>query len=447
MRFAAALATAAFTLSAAARLAAAEPVVYPETQLPELTRLLEQARESAPSLVAQSIAQQESVARLDAAKAAYYPRLDLNSTIGYRETHYDLATIEDDVSTGANYYVRIHRPLYHWGAIEARIKQARLDQGNESLQQTLVLRQIKRGLRANYLTLLLNRTALENLHIRRELAATQLARLSSDQSAGTVSALDATQLGLNQEQTLIDIEYLESEQKRILAAYQRDIGWSAPLALDAPIPSPDAAAVLGWVEQTRAAGLTAWLNDHAEVLRRKNLLQREKAELTWIKSRQRPLLNLSASAGRDQRDAGGQTGVNAITYFVGVDVSWNIFDGFETSARARESNLRFRRYERQLEAYRAELTAQAYDVLNIISIHAKQLSLNEKRAKATQGSFAVAERDAAEGRLSAQNLRERQLNNQETALNLLRTRVNLLLALNDYLDLTLPAAIDLPSGA
>lgn len=131
-------------------------------------------------------------------------------------------------------------------------------------------------------------------------------------------------------------------------------------------------------------------------------------------------------------------------FFVGLDVSWNVFDGFETSARTREANLRLRRYERQLEAYRAEISAQAYDVLALIAIQARQLQLNEKRSQATSESYRVAERDAAEGRLSAQALRERQLHAQETSLNVLRTRVTLLLALNDYLDLTLPAALELP---
>jgi len=435
------------SLLGALALSAQDYPTYPESRLPELASLLEKARENAPALVAQSIAQQESVARLDVAKAAYYPRMDLNSTVGYRVTRYDASNVEDETSAGANFYAVIRRPLYHWGAIEARIRQATLDQGNESLQQTLILRQIKRGLRANYLNLLINQATLGNLRIRRELTEARLSRLASDQQAGTVSALDSTQLNLNQEQTLIDIDYLEADQKRILATFKRDIGWADRLALAQLIPAPDGPAILAWVEKTRTAGLTEWTNDHAEVLRRKNLLKREKAELVWIKSRQRPLVNIAGSAIRDQRNVGLANNVDAMTYFVGLDVSWNVFDGFETSARAREANFRLRRYERQLEAYRAEITAQAYDVLNHIAFQARQLQLNEKRAKATNEGYLVAERDATEGRLSSQALRERQLNSQETSLSVLRTRVSLLLALNDYLDLTLPAAIDLPPGA
>lgn len=440
-------AAAFFVLVLGCNLAAQSAPFYAESALPELASLLEKARENAPALVAHTLAEQESLARLDAARAAYYPRLDLYSTIGARQTTYDATGVEDESSAGANFYATLRRPLYHWGAIEARIKQARLDQSNEDLQRVLILRQIKRGLRANYLNLLVNKASLAQLRLRRESADAQLARLDADQKAGLISALDATQLNLNQEQTLIDIDSLEGHQRRILDSYRREIGWEAPLALDQPVPAPDHEALTAWIARTRSAGLGEWTQDHAEVRRRLNSVEREKAELVWVKSRQRPLVNISASATRDQRNVQGENNVDALTYFAGLEVSWNVFDGFETSARSREAATRLRRIERQLEAYRAELSAQAYGVLDQIEIQLRQLRLNEQRSRAMTESLRSAERDAGEGRLSAQALRERQIGAQESALNVLRTRVTLLVALNDFLDLTLPAAIELSPEA
>jgi len=157
------------------------------------------------------------------------------------------------------------------------------------------------------------------------------------------------------------------------------------------------------------------------------------------------LVNIAASALRDQRNVAGENNVDALTLFVGLDVNWNIFDGFETAAKVRESNLRRRRIELQLKAYQAELTAQAYTVLTQITSQARQLQLNEKRAQVANDNLGVLERQAAEGRISAQTLRDAQTSANDTNLNVLRTRVVLLLALNDFLDLTLPASIDLPA--
>ena len=424
----------------------AGPIQYPESALPELARLLEQSREKAPSLVAQAIAQEESVARLDAAKAAYYPRLDLGSNLGVTRNTYLEGNYPDETEFGVGLNARITRPLYHWGAIEARIRQARLDYDNESLQRVFILRQIKRSLRADYLTLLLNQATLVNLRLRRQITEDGAARSQADRTQGAVSALDAGQADLNLSQNLIDIEQLESEQARILADYKRNLGWDVPLALDLPIPAPDTEAVLAWVNQTRADGLDAWLSDHAEVIRRKNLIAREREELIRVASNQLPLINFAASAAQSKQNTAAANNVATLTYFVGLDISWNVFDGYETSARKRETQLRQRRLERQLEAYRAELRAQSTQVVTQIGFIARQLQLDQRRAELAAQGFAAQERDAKQGRIAPQAFRANVLANNETQFAALRSRVRLLLAINDYLDLTLPAAVDYTPG-
>jgi outer membrane protein TolC len=423
----------------------ATPLEYAETSLPELQRILEQAKDQAPELVLQTLAQGESRERLSAAKAAYYPRFDLNSNIGTRQISYESSIAEDERNSGANFYAVIRRPLYHWGAIEARIKQARIDNLNEDLQRVLILRQLRRSIRADYLTLLVNKVSLENLEQQRANLERQFNSLASSEQAGTIASLDAQQGKLNLDQSVIDIDYLKSEQQRIYAAYKRTIGWDESLELAQPVPAPNPDEIIAWVEKVRSSGLGS-LDSHAELLRRKNLVDRERAELVSIKSNQRPLVNIAASALRDQRNVNAETNINALTFFVGLDITWNIFDGFQTSAKTRESNLRKRRYEAQLESYRAELTAQAYSILNQISFQARQLHLNEKRARVASDSIGVLGREAAEGRISAQTLSDRVANFNETNLGVLRSRVILLLSLNDFIDLTLPASIDLPAN-
>ena len=61
-------------------------IPMPEEQLPELKQLLKSAERQAPQLIEQSIARQEAEERLKRAKSAYYPRLDLNSNLGQRQT-------------------------------------------------------------------------------------------------------------------------------------------------------------------------------------------------------------------------------------------------------------------------------------------------------------------------------------------------------------------------
>lgn len=426
-----------------ASVAFADGPAYPEAQLPELARLLDEAREKSPALVSQALAQKEAVARLDAARSGYYPRVDVYANFGYRKSIYQESGIADEDSFGANFNAVIRRPLYHWGAIEARIRQARLDFVNEDLERVHLLRGIKRSLRADYLALIVHRAELNNLALRRQAAEDALARTASDRAAGTIGEAEAEEARISVEQSLIDIEAIEAEQARILAAYKRDLGWDTPLALDQAPASPDLPALLAWIERTRATGLDSWLTDQGEVQRRQNLLEREKAELVRITAGQRPLFNFAASAGQGQSNTAGQNNVDTFNYFVGVDVSWNIFDGFETSAKRREANFRLRRIERELAAYQDELRAQSFDLLRQIAFRARQLQLDERRAALSASTLATQEREAKEGRVSTASLRERRLASGENELAALRSRVTLLLALNDYLDLTLPAAIEL----
>jgi outer membrane protein TolC len=146
--------------------------------------------------------------------------------------------------------------------------------------------------------------------------------------------------------------------------------------------------------------------------------------------------------GQGQRNTAAENNVSTLSTFIGIDATWNVFDGFETSARKRESRLRQRRLEQQLEAYRAELRAQAVNVVQQIGFLARQYQLDERRTALAEQSFNIQKREMDEGRMSAPVFRQHQLGIRESRLAELRVRVRLILALNDYLDLTLPAAVD-----
>jgi outer membrane protein TolC len=418
-------------------LGVASPVSYPETSLPELARILETVPGKAPELIARSLEQEESTARLKQARAAYYPRLDLNGNFGYRYTTYGNNQPDDD-SLGATYSATIRRPLYHWGAIEASIRQARLDFKNEGILSTLALRRIQRSIRADYLSLLVNQTALRNAKLRRQVNEERAAVLRTNASSGAVSTLESERSKLNLRETSMDIEQLEADQARILATYRRNLGWDAPLALDTPVPTPSVPDILAWIEQARSAKDSAWLAQNGEIRHRANLVEREKAERVRIVANQRPLFNFAASVGQGQSNTSTSNNVDTTTYFAGIDMSWNIFDGFATRQRKLESKLRQRRLENDLAHFQEELAAQAADTLVQLAFQARRLDLEQQRFNLSNDSLSSNRRDLDEGRLSASAYRERQLTLQDDELALNTARAALLMGITDYLDLVTP---------
>lgn len=423
--------------AAALPLRAAPAASYPEASLPELAKILQTVPDKAPELVARSLEQEESTARLKQARAAYYPRLDLNGNFGYRYTVYDNNQPDED-KFGATYNATLRRPLYHWGAIEARIRQARLDYKNESILSALALRRIQRSIRADYLSLLVNQTALRNAKLRRQVNEERAAALRANAASGTVSSLESerTQLGLRE--ALMDIEQLEADQQRILATYRRNLGWDAPLALDAPVPAPSIADILLWIDEVRAAKNADWIARNGETLHRANLVEREKAERVRIVANQRPLFNFAASVGQGQSNTSTANNVGTLTYFAGIDMSWNIFDGFETRQRKLESKLRQRRLENDLSAFREELAAQAANTVTELSFQARRLDLEQQRFNLTRDSISSSKRDFDEGRLAPATYRERQLASFDEELSLVTHRAALLMGITDYLDLVTP---------
>ena len=432
----------AFALTATLSALEALSLTMPEEQLPELKKLLESAERQAPQLIEQSIARQEAEERLKRAKAAYYPRLDLNSNLGLRQTSYDAPGVEDESSGGVTFHASITRPFYHWGAIEAQIQQARLDNESEELHRELMLRQIKRGIRADYLSLLINRVNLENLELQKKIAESDLEQYTSKTELGRISDFDANLAKANLSQHLMNIERAQADQARIMTSFQRKTGHTEPLNLEHPMPTPDLKRIEDFIKNENNKSSAAWTSQHAEVRRRENQIKREREELTRIKARQRPLINFAAYASQDQRNVGIQNDVDALTYFVGLHVHWNIFDGFATSASKRESLLRARRYQAGLDNYKKEIAAQAVHVLEQLAFQTRLVRIEAQRAELHAARYASKVSESKSGRVSTKELQSHELNQSNANLNKIQSQSVLLMLLNDYLDLVTPAKSD-----
>lgn len=420
-----------------------EASALPEAYIPELHELLESADQKAPQLIEQALEGKEADERLKQAEAAFYPRIDLYSTIGYRQTTYDTVGVEDETSAGANFVASISRPFYHWGAIEAAIDQAKIDNETQAIQRALILRQIHRGLRADYLNLLVNNAVLDKLNLEREHSLEQIQEFEASASEGRVSGTEAALAKTNLKQHLMSIDRLIMDQDRIKDSFARKAGWEAPLTLDAEMPSPDLLQLEAFIEERASPEASlAWLDKNGTIQTIENQLEREKHELTRIKAIQKPLVNFSASATQDQRNVGLENNVDAITYFVGLSVSWNVFDGFTNRARKREALLRTRRVEQHLINLQNEISAQAKHVLQQLDFHVDQLRLDTDRAKLLKERYKFEKGELEAGRRSKTDLRNYAIQSADAQVNLVRSKSVLLLLINDYLDLTLPVIVE-----
>jgi hypothetical protein len=236
----------------------------------------------------------------------------------------------------------------------------------------------------------------------------------------------------------MNIDRALADQIRITNSFKRKTGYTGKLGLKDSIKISDLNQIEGYVALQKNQSSNAWTDQHGEVRRLQNRILREEEEMIRIKSRQRPLINFAAHVSQDQRNVALQNNVDALTYFMGLSVHWNIFDGFSTSASKRESLLRKNRHQVSLNNYKKEITAQAKQVLEQIEFQAKLVRIELKRAEIHAARYTSKYNESEDGRISAKELNMHALNKSNSDLNLIRAQAGLMLMLNDYFDLITP---------
>jgi outer membrane protein TolC len=405
-----------------------------EELIPELRSILDSAKDHAPLLVEEGFIREEGQQRLKQAKASYYPSIDLSADLGIRQQYRTGA--EDDTNFGLNFSARLSRPIYHWGALEARIEQARIDNDSDTLNYLENVRAIQRQIRADYLTLLLNKILLRNENIRRTQLNEELEKLELDFESGTISEIDYQSTQLNLQDALLNISKLERNQQRISSTFKETAGWDQPILAATGIPPFEIDELKKWHSTQTDATDPLWVDAHRDAQLIMNELLRENETLTIIKAQQRPLVNFTASASQNQTNTATANNVDTLSLFAGITVRWNIFDGWLTKHERVESKLKHRRLESKLERIKTELKLEKSRMLDLIHHQMQSADHLERRHELELKRFANTRADHAAGRLTQADLRSTELSLNDLELELMTARANLLMQVSDYYDLT-----------
>ena len=408
-----------------------------EVHFPELSELLEFARDQAPALIEQAITKEEADARLKQAKAAYYPRLDLLTNFGYRKDYRSGA--EDTDNLGMTYSAALRRPLYHWGAIEAKIEQARISHDNASLYYLYEQQQTERRIRADYLALILDNIALQNEETKQVILQSNHEIKQINFKAGKTSALAYKKSEVNLKKSLLTIERIQLSKKRILERFQQYAGWSGSNATPLEIPAIDTTTTTQWLlEQRDTLTDSNWIYHTKPALLQINAIQHQKEELTQIEARQKPLIDTSITASQRQTNTSLRDEVDTFSVFGGLLVSWNIFDGFETRHEKIETLAKIRRLEYGFDLLDDKFRLQANEVLDSLLFQTRSLELTEAKYEVETTEYDLQKEALQAGRITKAQLRSNSLDYNKSKLALQQARANLHIGLSDYLDLVSP---------
>tara|TARA_B110000285_G_C15129197_1_gene622340 strand:+ start:733 stop:2082 length:1350 start_codon:yes stop_codon:yes gene_type:complete len=416
----------------------AETPLLPENRMPELAAILKAARIHAPDLIEQELIREEAEARLKQAKSAYYPRLGVVTNLGYEKDYRDEGQ-EDTDNFGVTYMMALRRPIYHWGAIEAKVEQARIDNNSDQLTYLKNLQQIERNIRADYLTIILNNIALRNERAKQAILEGRNETTRIKFETGAISKLDYDRSQIDLAQSLLKIDRIAQSKKRIAERFQYLAGWENPTTSIAEIAPIDLNETEAWLEQqqTQLHG-SSWTYTTYSAARQINSIEHEKEEIIKIKARQRPLIDASATAKQGQSNTSNKNNVDTFSVFAGIRITWNIFDGFNTKNAQIEAQAKVRRLEQELKQLSKELQMEASEVLDSLLFQVRNLRLIQAQHATEEAQYRLEEGNTTSGRSTNLTLQDAALGLKTEEFAMHQARADLLMGLSDYYDLVTP---------
>lgn len=335
-------------------------VVLPEDVMPQLKPLIEQAMRQSPRMLEQSLNLAQSEADWYMARAASLP-----SVGGYavyqlqQETRADAVRengkMADVSSRTDKYYYNItaHQAVWHWGALEASRKIARIDRELDAINYDEAYRALAAEVRASYLGLVLSRMAVRNAgHVLR-MAQENLARQQVRYSANQI-----TYGQIMQDQLQVDDASLS--ERRARADFDFVLGAFRALTGNGEFAEADIPESIAEVNRAPAVAsvVASSLGESSVSIRAaEKTVARAKLGLIGPRFNLYPKLSAVAGGTRDEinRDINQYNKYQVDTWYVGAQINWSIFDGFSTKGQKLAAYTRLRRAEQQLARLRESL--------------------------------------------------------------------------------------------
>ena len=394
----------------------------PETLIDGLQPLIAKALETAPEVIDARLKALAAAANEEESRSLTRPRADVYVDAGYHRND-----ISNAGSFQTYYNVTAEQPLWHWNSLDnqkqiAKIQRQLADNDYDEARRSFVL-----DIRQRYLALVLQKRDVADADASYERQGNHLKASQEQAAQGHVSSDVLTTEQLDVRTADVARERQRTAFRRALREFAVINGLAAFSAdvLPAEIP-PVPAAALELFTAEPSAPVSQSAVPAALARPEANLTTaRLNEEITRV--RMRPMVNLAAGADQGQTSGADQTAV--LSYYGGIRVRWNIFDGFATRAAVRQAKVVVRQNEKALDDARIALAHQLADGAADIALAAKELQIAEERFTLTKSRQQVDEDLRKSGRLAEADWQEHLASTQVERTNLFRLRGHLILLL------------------
>uniref|UniRef100_UPI00404B338E TolC family protein n=1 Tax=Cephaloticoccus sp. TaxID=1985742 RepID=UPI00404B338E len=399
----------------------------PEDVFPELKQILAEAANRSPRMVAQDLNLLIADGDLIQAKSGMLPRLggyyQKSKTKDIRE---DVAGTLDSNKT--YYSVSLSQPIFHWGALRNNAKAGEIRRLIADENYGEAYRVLAQEIRANYLGLIMLKVGVRVSTFNRKLSEEKLAVEEERLQKKVISegAIFQTRIDAEQARLAVDTAewyFLNAKQDFALLTGQ-------PQLSDTQIPDgiPGLAEAKNAIDRMLVEFLAQGEPDTARARILRQQIRIDDLNYKTQKTGLRPKLNLVLGLSQDEQSYTTNLAQKYAlqSQYAGLQVSWNIFDGFATRGAVKSALASKRLDERVYRDFTARLAQDARKASKAVELAQRQLAISERLLDNAGNFLSYTKDDFKRGQAS-----ETAVNNAQANYNSLENTANA--ARRDYL--------------
>jgi outer membrane protein TolC len=425
--------------SAAGPVRAATPdqpaVPLPETYFPTLNGLLESASRLSPRMVARNADDAVAEANRMVARSGQLP--SLGGTLQFngwqRDDRADLPA--PTISQKMTYGLNVVQPLYHWGALQNNTRIGELQLRASRGQTAEAYRLLVQEIRAQFLQLIVRKTALAKARFNRGMVEQQFKLAEERLALKAIADSEMYFVRINRAQTDLSLDRTQEDYDAVKRTLAKLTG--APVLTDDQVPDaiPTLTVPLGALEGVLAefGGGKAPTANSLMILQ--DQIRAEELSYKNAAVRLRPKVNLVVGMNQDEQSytANLAAKYRVQSYFVGTQVSWSIFDGFAARGQKAGSLARRRQMEQSYRDLSADLVEQARNQLTQLRFSARAMDFTDQFLQLGEGGVRVRRDDMARGSASQADVDAAQLALFDARINAYNARIDFLLRTAEFL--------------
>ncbi len=405
-------------------------VEYAEELFPELVPMLQRASEAGTESQLASLRKEERMGELDATLAQNRTKLHAYARVA---SAYEMREDIDDRFRGTLYgNVSLNKPLYQWGNMDRREDVAEDRIALEGVNHAENSARYYMNIRRAYLQLLLMREQRVILEQSISLSESFVEARRKLVEVGQSSEQEVLEMEASLLENREGLAWVEKRIDDLGASLQRLVGSGfdstqisgQPLSVIQPMSLDELDALVGEVKGSLG------LREGPTAKRFKVLEEIEDKQIEILDKNDWPTLDLVAGVYTDHLDSAGQDDFFLrVQYYAGLQVNWNIFDGWQTEAWKRSALARKRAYSLQAEVANTESQRRGQNLLAELQLNLKQIEARSKREDILSRRMELVREQAERALITGVERIEGEIDYLEVRQRLMEARVNYLINL------------------